>query len=191
MTALNPSAWPTWRPARPSFAGRDDGARASSRLRFGAFAAVGELDDRHRRGVAVAGADLDDAGVAAGAVAEAVGHVLEELGDDAAAANEGGAWRRACRVPRLPRVIMRSTTRRSSLALASVVCRCSCSSNEVTMLRKRALRCELVRLSFRPLLRCLMAVPGWWLRIVGCERLPSRAPGRTRQRTTRQPRNLS
>ena len=58
------------------------------------------------------------------------------------------ACRRACRSPRLPSVIIRSATRFSSLARASVVSISSWSSSDVTRLRSSALRCALGRASF-------------------------------------------
>src|SRR5690606_36386825 len=67
------------------------------------------------------------------------------------------ASRRASRSPRLPSVIMRSASRRTSLALASVVSICSCSSSEVTMLRSMARRWDVVRPSLRPPQRCLIS----------------------------------
>ena len=46
---------------------------------LGRFAAIGQLDDRHRRGIAVAVPELDDARVAAGALLEARRDVVEQL----------------------------------------------------------------------------------------------------------------
>src|SRR5207245_350815 len=52
--------------------------------RFDVRSERGELEDRDRRRVAVADAELDDAGVAAGALREPRGDVAEELGHDGA-----------------------------------------------------------------------------------------------------------
>src|SRR5439155_14374173 len=67
------------------------------------------------------------------------------------------ARRRACSVPCLPRVTMRSPQRRSSFALASVVRTVPCSRSAVTRLRKSARRCAGVRPSFTPATRWRMA----------------------------------
>src|SRR5262245_43497841 len=64
------------------------------------------------------------------------------------------ARRRAWSVPRLPRVIMRSPHRRSSLALPSVVRTASCSRSAVTRFRKSARRCAGERFSFTPATPC-------------------------------------
>src|SRR5207244_1011185 len=70
------------------------------------------------------------------------------------------ARRRACRVPCLPSVIMRSPQRRSSFALASVVRTVPCSRSAVTRLRNSARRCAGVRPSFTPATRWRMASGG-------------------------------
>src|SRR6218665_148625 len=59
------------------------------------------------------------------------------------------AWRRACRSPRLPRVMSFSTIGRSSLALGKVVTICSCLISAADMLANMALRWLEVRLSLR------------------------------------------
>ena len=59
------------------------------------------------------------------------------------------ARRRLATVASLARVIMGSTTRRSSLALGKVVLMTSCAMSEFIMLRSIARRCSLVRLSLR------------------------------------------
>ena len=63
------------------------------------------------------------------------------------------ARRRACRSPRLASVISRSATRRSSLALGSVVAICSCLISAEARLESSAARWVAVRLSLRPWLR--------------------------------------
>src|SRR5512145_640746 len=67
------------------------------------------------------------------------------------------ARRRACSVPCLPRVIMRSAQRRSSFALPSVVRTASCSRSAVTRFRKSARRCDIDRPSFTPATRWRMS----------------------------------
>jgi hypothetical protein len=59
------------------------------------------------------------------------------------------AWRRACRSPRLPSVIIRSAQRFASLALGAVVVMRSCRKSDVTMLRSMARRCDGVFPSLR------------------------------------------
>ncbi|MNF02170.1 hypothetical protein D3C80_2012800 [compost metagenome] len=59
------------------------------------------------------------------------------------------ARRRLATVSTLARVIMGSTTRRSSLALGTVVLMASCSMSEFIMFCSIARRCEEVRLSLR------------------------------------------
>jgi hypothetical protein len=59
------------------------------------------------------------------------------------------ARRRAASVPCLPSVIMRSATRRNSFAFAVVVRISSCSKRDVTMFRSMAVRCAVLRESFR------------------------------------------
>src|SRR5690349_14137289 len=64
--------------------------------------------------------------------------------------------RRAARSSAFASVIRRSTQRRSSFALASVVVIRPCSSKDVQRLRISALRAFASRLRWRPLLRCLI-----------------------------------
>src|SRR5215813_8129930 len=64
--------------------------------------------------------------------------------------------RRAARSSAFASVIRRSTQRRSSFALASVVVIRPCSSNDVQRLRISALRAFVSRLRWRPLFRCLI-----------------------------------
>ena len=72
-------------------------------LALGIDVAVDELDDRHRRRVAVAEAGLQDARIAAVAVRIALGEHVEELLDDGLVLElrrwpgGGHAGRRACR----------------------------------------------------------------------------------------------
>ena len=113
------------------------------------FCAVDQLDQGHRGVVADAEAHLQDAGVAARTVGGTLAQVVEQLGDDVAVRRRSKARRRLATVSTLARVIMRSTTRRSSLALGTVVLMTSCVSSEFIMLRSMAWRWALVRLSLR------------------------------------------
>src|SRR2546425_9556248 len=70
------------------------------------------------------------------------------------------ARRRACSVPCLPSVIMRSLQRLSSFAFASVVRTASCSRSAVTRFRNSARRCAVERPSFTPATRWRMASGG-------------------------------
>ncbi len=81
-----------------------------------------ELDHRHLRRVAAADADFDDPRVAAGSVLEARPDRVEQLSYHGFVLNDGSKLDGArAGSPRLPSVITRSTQRRSSLALGSVV----------------------------------------------------------------------
>src|SRR3954454_24821971 len=64
------------------------------------------------------------------------------------------AWRRDCNVSRLPRVIIFSATRRAALARVSVVVMRPCSNRLVTRFRSVARRCQGLRPSLEPDLRC-------------------------------------
>src|SRR5207302_395454 len=77
--------------------------------------------------------------------------------------------RRAARSSALASVMRRSTQRRSSLALASVVVIRPCSSRDVHRLRISALRALVSRLKWRPLFRCLIALPEDRLHLVGLD----------------------
>src|SRR5262249_9740385 len=66
-------------------------------------------------------------------------------------------WRRAARSPCLPNVIIRSASRRVSLAFATVVSMRSYWNSAVTRLRSSACRCSRLRPSLRWSLRCLMS----------------------------------
>src|SRR5215471_12601399 len=71
--------------------------------------------------------------------------------------------RRAAMSSALASVIRRSTQRRSSLALASVVVIRPCASRSEHRLRISALRALVSRLKWRPLFRCLIALPEYRL----------------------------
>src|SRR5262245_32113191 len=58
-------------------------------LAAGAVAALGELDERDRGGIAAPGAELGDARIPARTRGEARGDLVEQLGNDGAAAHEG------------------------------------------------------------------------------------------------------
>ena len=105
---------------------------------------VNKLDDRHRRGVTGTRAGLENAQVTAGAVLEARTQLAEELAHClfVAQAIEGTAT--------MGDVV---ATRRSSLALGTVVRMVSCLINEALMFLNMARRCGLLRLSGRPELR--------------------------------------
>ena len=111
---------------------------------------VHQLDQRHRRVVALAEAELEDAQVAAVALGVARAELVEELArryrGRAGGRTRGAGWR-ALGV--LPSVIIGSTTRRSSFALGSVVLIASWRSSEFVMLRSIARRWLEVRLSLR------------------------------------------
>ena len=112
--------------------------------------AVDQLDHRHRRGVAEPRARASGRACSRPAARGSARRARRRASPrPRGCAPRRSAWRRACRSPRLPSVIMRSATRRSSFALASVVSIRSCSSSDVTMLRNSAFRCALVRPSFR------------------------------------------
>src|SRR5581483_8102617 len=68
------------------------------------------------------------------------------------------ASRRACSVPVRALVISFSTNGRSSLAFASVVSIAPCSMSEDARLRMSAIFCSVVRRSWRPALRCRIAL---------------------------------
>jgi hypothetical protein len=69
------------------------------------------------------------------------------------------AWRRACNVSRLPRVIIFSATGRVAFARVSVVVMRPCSKRLVTRLRSVARRCHGLRPRFDPDFRCRMLYP--------------------------------
>ena len=114
------------------------------------FGTIHQFDQRHRRVVADAETHLQDAGVAARTRLVARAEFAEQL-DRRCRGRAGGRRPGACwrRVGSLASVIIGSTTRRSSLALGTVVLMASCSSSEFIMLRSIARRCALVRLSLR------------------------------------------
>src|SRR5580704_10278239 len=77
------------------------------------------------------------------------------------------AWRRDCKVSRLPSVIIFSTNGRAAFARVSVVVIRPCSRRFVTRLRSVARRCHGLRPSFDPDLRCRISpvsfLPPWHL----------------------------
>src|SRR5687768_13669261 len=76
--------------------------------------------------------------------------------------------RRACRVPRLARVISRSTNGRTSLAFATVVTMRSWRNSANARLRNSALRWAALRPRRRPAFRCLMSLRSWLPAYVAC-----------------------
>src|SRR5436309_8542990 len=80
--------------------------------------------------------------------------VSNSLAATARRTTKRATWRRAARSPRLANVIMRSASRRVSLALARVVSIRSCWNSEVVRLRSSERRWAAVRLSLRWSLRC-------------------------------------
>src|SRR5215467_5378545 len=75
--------------------------------------------------------------------------------------------RLAARSSALASVIRRSTQRRSSLALASVVVIRPCCSSDVHRLRMSALRASVSRLKCRPVFRCRMVLPEHRVHLIG------------------------
>src|ERR1700722_17917112 len=69
------------------------------------------------------------------------------------------AWRRDCKVSRLPSVIIFSATGRAAFARVSVVVIRPCSKRLVTRLRRVARRCQGLRPSLEPDLKCRIVVP--------------------------------
>jgi len=114
----------------------------------GRLDAVHQLEQDQRRVVAGAAASLDEACVAAMAVADA--------GGDRAIAR---TCRRAWRVSRLASVIICSASPRTAFALASVVWMRSCRKSATSRFRKSAQRWAVTRPSLNPSLRCLIAEP--------------------------------
>ena len=127
---------PRHRDARRASSSTLGGARqpgSSRRARIGDGS--DEFDARHRGVVAVAGAELEDAGVAAVAVGVAGADLVEQLvRPSPCRRGTTTTWRWLCRPPFLALVMTFSATGRSALALASVVTMPSAATSDATRL---------------------------------------------------------
>jgi hypothetical protein len=106
---------------------------------------LNQLHQRHVGRIARARLHLEDARIAAGARLEARPEIAEQLLTTLTSRSRETPGGGATSVSILASVINGSTTRRSSLALGTVVRMVSCRSSEVAMLRNIAWRCEELR----------------------------------------------
>ena len=115
---------------------------------------VNQLDVSHRRFVARTFSAFENPDVSAGPAGIARPELIEQLTTVALLRVLLNARRRFATLSFLARVINGSATERNSFAFTRVVLMISCSTREAVMFLNMAVRCGLLRFSWRPLCRC-------------------------------------